>query len=120
MTAYGIDFIDKDDAGRVLFALFEQIADTAGADAHEHFHEVRSGNRKEGYAGFSRDSASEEGFPGSGRADEQDAFGNAPAELLELLRLAEKFDDFLELLFGLFHSGNVLERHLFLLRGMQA
>ena len=40
MTADRVDFINEDDARRVLLALFEKIAHAAGADADEHFDEV--------------------------------------------------------------------------------
>src|ERR1044071_8271904 len=35
MTTHGVDFIDEDNAGRVLFALLKQIADTGRADPDE-------------------------------------------------------------------------------------
>ena len=42
VTAHGVDFVDEDDAGRVLLRLLEHVAHAAGADADEHFDEVRS------------------------------------------------------------------------------
>ncbi len=44
MASYGVDFIDEDDARRVLFALLEQIAHAARAYAYKHFHEIGTGN----------------------------------------------------------------------------
>ena len=35
-----VNFIDKDDAGRILFGVVKHIAHTGCADAHEHFYEV--------------------------------------------------------------------------------
>ena len=46
-------------------------------------------------------------------------FGNASAQLLELLRLAQEFDDLLQLFFGFIDAGHVLERDLLLLHGEQ-
>ena len=40
MTADGVDFVDEDDAGRVLLGLLEHVAHAAGADADEHLDEV--------------------------------------------------------------------------------
>ncbi len=57
VTSYGVDFIDEDDAGRVLLALFEQIAHAAGAHANEHFDEIRARNREKGHAGFAGNGA---------------------------------------------------------------
>ena len=116
MAAHGVDFVDEDDAGRVLLALFEEIADAAGADAHEHLDKVRARNRKEGHRSLAGDGARQEGLAGAGRTDQQHALGNAAAQLLEFLRLAQELDDLLELFLGLFDARDVLERDLFLLR----
>ncbi len=120
MAAHGVDFIDEDDAGSVLLALLEQVAHAARAHADEHFHEVRTGDREERHAGFAGDGARQQRLAGSRRADQQHAFGNAAAQFLELLRLAQELDNLLQFFLGLFHAGHVLERDLLLLRGMQA
>ena len=120
MTADRVDFVDKDDAGSVLLALLEQVADAAGADADEHFNEVRTGDGEEGDVGFARDRACEQGLAGSRRPDEQHALGDAAAEALELLGLAQELDDFLELFLGFVYARDILEGNLFLLHGEQA
>ena len=120
MAADRVDFVDEDDAGSVLLALLEQVAHAAGADAHEHLHEVRTGDGEERNTGFARDGPRQQGLAGARRSDQQHALGNASAQLLEFLRLAQEFDDLLQLFLGLFHAGDVFERHLLLLRGVQA
>jgi len=40
--AHGVDFIDEDDARRVLLGLFEHVAHAARADADEHFDKIRT------------------------------------------------------------------------------
>ena len=120
MTADCVDFVDEDDAGSVLLALLEEIADAACADADEHFDEVRTGDGEERNVGFAGDCAGEQRFAGSRRSDEQDALGNAAAELLELLRLAQELDDFLQLFLGFVDAGHILEGDLLLLHGEQA
>src|SRR5262249_50482058 len=50
----------------------------------------------------------------SRRAHQEPPLGNAPAELLELLRLLEELDDLLQLLFRFVDAGDVLERDLLL------
>src|SRR5262249_16899863 len=47
MASDRVNFIDKDDARSILFALLEEIADAAGADADKHFDEVGAGDREE-------------------------------------------------------------------------
>src|SRR3954447_2196952 len=101
MAADRVDFVDEDDAGRILLALFEEVADAACADADEHLDEVRTRDREERHAGFTRDRAGEQGLAGSGRSDQKHAFGDASAQLLELLRLAQELDNLLQLFLGL-------------------
>ena len=40
MAAHGVDFVNEDDARRVLLALLKQIADAAGAHADEHLNKI--------------------------------------------------------------------------------
>ena len=116
MTADRVDLVDEDDAGRVLLALLEQVADARRADADEHLDEVGAADREERHVRFAGDRAREQRLAGSRRAHQQHALRNAAAELLELLRLLEELDDLLELALRFFHAGDVAERHL-LLRG---
>ncbi len=120
MTAYGVDFVDEDDAGGVLLALFEEVADAGCADADEHLDEVGAGDGEEGNVGFARYCAGQKGLAGAWRSDEEDALGNAAAEALELLRFAEELDDLLELFLGFIDAGDILEGDLLLLHGEQA
>ena len=52
VSSDGVDFIDENDAGSVLFPLNEKIAHARRSDADEHFDEVRAANAKKGHAGF--------------------------------------------------------------------
>src|SRR6266853_2221844 len=99
VPAHSVNFVDENDAGRVLLALFKQIAHAAGAHTYEHFYEVRAGDREERNIGFAGDRAGQQSLSGSGRADQQYAFGNAAAQFLELLRLTQEFDDFSQFFF---------------------
>src|SRR4029079_4155133 len=60
------------------------------------------------------DSPRQERLSGSRRAHQQHALRNPPAELLELLRLLQELDDFLQFFLGLIDARDVLERHLLL------
>ncbi len=86
MTSDRINLIDEDDAGRVLLALDEQIADARSTHANEHFNEIGTRYREERHARFARNRAREQRFAGSRRADQQDALGNTAAEASEALR----------------------------------
>ena len=69
---------------------------------------VRTGDGEERDVGFAGNCAGEQGLAGSGRSDEQNALGDATAKALELLGLAEKLNNFLELFLGFIDAGDVL------------
>src|ERR1019366_6794615 len=120
MAAYGVNFVDENDAGGVLLALFEEVADAACADADEHLYEIGARDAEEGHVGFAGHRARQQGLAGSRRPNQQYALGNASAELLELLRLAQELDNFFQLFLGFIHAGDVFEGHLLLLHGEQS
>jgi hypothetical protein len=109
VAADGVDLVDEDDAGGVLLRLVEHVANPRGADADEHLDEIRAGDGEERHVRLPGDSAGGQGLAGAGRADEEHAAGDAAAEALELLGIAEELDDLLEILLGLVDAGDVLE-----------
>ena len=114
MAPNRINFIYEDDAGGVFLALFEKVANAAGAHADEHLDEVRTGNRKERNVRFAGDRAGEQRLARSWRPDEQNALRNASSEFLELLRVFQEVDNLVKLFLGFIDSGNVFEcRFLF-------
>ena len=110
MTADGVDFVDEDQAGRILLALLEHVAHPARADADEHLDEVRAGDGEERHVGLAGDRPGQQRLAGARRADQQHTLGDLAAQALELLRIAQEFDDLLDFLLRLFDAGNVLER----------
>ena len=50
----GVDLVHEDDARAVLLGLLEQIPHARGANADEHLHEVRAGDREERHARLAR------------------------------------------------------------------
>ena len=120
VAADGVDFVDEDDAGGVLLALLEHVAHAAGADADEHLDEVRAGDGEEGHVGLAGDGAGQQSLTGARRAHQQTALGDLAAEALELLRVAQVFDDLFQFLLGLVDAGDVVEGHAPQLFGQQA
>src|SRR5713226_5916120 len=110
VAADGVDFVDEDDAGRVLLGLLEHVAYAARTDADEHLDKVRARNGEERHIGFARNSARDQRLAGAGRADQKHAARNTAAKALVLARIAEELDDLLEILLGLVDAGHVLER----------
>ena len=111
LAADRVDLVDEDDAGRVALGLVEQVAHAAGADADEHLDELGARDAEERHAGLAGDGAGQQGLAGAGRADQQHAARDARAERVELLRVLQELDDFLELRLGLVDAGDVVERH---------
>ena len=64
--ADGVDLVDENDARGHLGSLLEQVADTAGAHAHEHFHEVGTGNGEERHPRLTGHSLGQQGLAGTG------------------------------------------------------
>ncbi len=108
-AAHGIELVDEDDAGAVTLRVAKQLAHPRCAHAGVHLHEVGAAGEQERDSGFPGNRAGEQRFPGSGRADEQDALGNPSAHGREPSGLAEKVHDFLDLVLCLVHSRHVLE-----------
>ena len=56
---------------------------------------------------------------GARRADQQHALGNAAAQALEFLRVAQEVDDFLQIVLGLVDAGDVFKGDAALALGQQ-
>ena len=105
-----IDLVDEDDRPAHPAGLLEQVADTAGADADEHLHEVRAGDGQEPDAGLAGDGAGEQRLAGPRRTDEEHPLGDTGADLAEAVGHAQEVDDLGDLLLDAFVAGDVGER----------
>ena len=92
----------------------------ACAHADEHLNKIGARDRKKRHIRFAGHGTRQQRFAGSRRAHEQNALGNASAELLELRRLTQVVDDLLQLFLGLVYAGHLLESDLLLLHGEEA
>ena len=114
LTAYGIDFIDKDDTGRIFLGLFKQIADTGSPHAHKHFHKVGPADAEERHTGLSGYRPGQQGFPCARRAIQQYPFGNFGANFIKLLRRFQEFHDLLQFLLDFVGASHIVKGHLVL------
>src|SRR6266436_6029978 len=114
-----VDFVDEDDAGCILLALLKQVAHAAGAHANEHFNEVRTRNREERHIRFARNCPRQQSLARARRPNKQHTLWNAPAQLLEFLRVLQELDNFLQLFLRLVAARNIFEGRFLLLRGKQ-
>ncbi len=92
LTSDGVDFIDEDDARGCLLCFLEKIANTSGANADKHLHEIGTGNAIERHASFAGDRFSQKGFTRSRRTNKKNAFWKSRAEFAIFLRLFEIFN----------------------------
>ena len=109
LAADRVDLVHEDDRLAHLAGALEQVADAAGAHAHEHLHEVRTGDRQERHARLARDGACDEGLAGAGRPDEQDALGDPGTDLGEPAGGLQEVDDLLDVLLDAVVAGHVGE-----------
>src|SRR5947209_5585827 len=97
MAADGIYLINKDNTWSILLRLIEKIANSRCSNSDEHLDKICSRDRKERYACFTSNCASQKRLSCSGRAEQQYSSGDFPAKPLEFRRLFQKFDNFLKL-----------------------
>ena len=107
LTADRINFVDEDDAGRILLSVLEHVANTSGTDTDEHFNEVGTGNRKEGNLGFAGDGFGQKSLTGTRRADEQHTARNTTAQSLIAARILEVVHNFGHFFFGFIAACNI-------------
>ena len=87
MTTDCVYLINKDDTWRAFLCVFEQITNARCTNADKHLYEVSTGDRHKWYACFAGNGASEKGFAGTRRTQQQDTARNFTAEALKFLRL---------------------------------
>src|SRR6266498_3977014 len=120
MTSNGVNLVDEYDARSGFLALLEHVADARGADPDEHFNEIRATDRKEWHIGFPRDGARQKCLAGAGRADQENALGNAAAEFLKFFRIAQELDQLLDFILCLLDAGDIAKRDFVLVPGQHA
>src|SRR5690606_2342410 len=107
LTAHGVNFVDKDDARRLLLGGLEHVANAGSTHTHKHFHEIRTGNAEERHFGFASNGTSQQGFTGTGRANHQDTAGDTATQTLEASRVTQEIHQFLYIFLGFVATSNV-------------
>jgi hypothetical protein len=109
LTPNGIQLIDENEARGVLFRILKEISNPRGTDTHKHFHKLGSANAKKRHPSFSSHCPGQQGFPCTRRPYQEDALGDFRPQIIELLGVFEKLYDLDQFLFGLIHSGHMVE-----------
>ena len=112
LASDGVDLVDKDQRRAIGLGGVKKIANAAGADANEHLNEVRARNVEERNARLAGDGAGQHRLTASRRSQQQDALRDLGAQGLELLRVLQELDDFLQFLFGFLDSGHIVKSDL--------
>ena len=107
LTTNGIQFVDEDDARRMLLGILEHVAHPRRTDADKHFDEIGTGNREERHFRFTGNRFGQQGLTRTRIADEQHAFRNPPTELLELGRITQEVDQFGDFFLGFVATSDV-------------
>jgi hypothetical protein len=110
VTADGVDLVDEDDAGRVLLALLEEVADARSRRRRRTSRRSPSPRWRRTARRLAGDGAGEQRLAGARRAHQQHALGDAAAEPRELLGSLQELDDLLHVVLGLVDAGDVLRR----------
>ena len=92
--------------------MLEEVSDTARTNTHEHFHEVRTGNRVERGARFTCNRTREEGLARTRRSVQQHTLGDLRSHFLETLSVGQEVLDLDQLFDRLIGTGDVFERGL--------
>ena len=105
--ANGVQFVDKNDARRLLLRLLEQVPYPSRAYAHKHFHKIGTAQAEEGHGSFAGHRSGQQRFSRPGWSYQQYSLGYAAAEAGVLLRVAQKINYFLQFLFRLIRTGYI-------------
>ena len=118
LAAHGVNLVNKHNARRRLFRLFEQIAHARSAHAHIHLHKVRAGNGIERHARLARARARQQRFARARRAHQQHAVRNARTQRVKALLVFQKLHNFGQLFLFLIGPGHIGERGFAALVGL--
>ncbi len=109
LATHGINLVDENNAGGILFGLAEQVAHPRRAHAHKHFDKFRTGDAEEGNGSLACDRLGQQRFTGTGLTNQQHPFGNAGSNGGKFLRALEEGDHLLQFFLGLFNASHIVK-----------
>ena len=112
LSAYGINFVDEDNAWCSLLRFLEHVTHTARTDTDKHLDKVRTGNAVERYICLAGNCLGKQGLAGSRMTAQKHALRNPGTHLLELGRILEIIDDLCHLLLLFIAACNIRKPHL--------
>ena len=112
LAAYGVNFVNEDDAGGVFLGVFKHVAHAGCTHADEHLYEIGAADAEKRHLGLARDGLGQQRLARARRPDQQQAARNAAAQFLELLRVLEEVHHFLDFFLGFVAACHVGEGDL--------
>ena len=104
LLADGVDLVNKHDTGSLFLCLLKQVTNLACTHTDKHLHELRAGDGKERYIGFTGNCLCQHGLAGTGRAYKKNAFGHGSTDFLVLAGVMEVIHNFRQTFLGLVHA----------------
>ena len=111
-AANGVDFVNKKNTGSTFLCRAEHVSNPARPDTHKHLDEFRSVNRKERNPRFASSGSGKQCFSRPWWPHQQHTFGDLCTQTLKFCGCLQKFHNFLQILFGMFHCRNIVECRL--------
>ena len=109
--SYGVDLVDKHNAGGLLLRLLKEIAHTGCAHANVHFHKRGARQGKERHLSLSCYSFRQQSFPGSRRSHKKGPLRQLRADPTVPARIVQEIHHFLKRLLRLILSCHILKRN---------
>ena len=91
----------------MLFGVFEHVAYPRCTHTDKHFNKVGTGNGEERNLGFTGNRTRQQGLTGTWRTNHQHTVRNTATELLELGRITQELDQFLDFFLGFVATSDV-------------
>src|SRR3990172_6325951 len=120
LTPDGIDFVDKNNAGRVFLRLLEHVAHARGADTDEHLDKVGTGNGEKRHLRLAGNGLGQQRLAGARGAGQEHALRYTTAQFLKLGRAAQELHELAHFFLGFLDTGDIVERDLVLLFAQHA
>src|SRR5512133_4398621 len=86
---HGIDLVDKDNAGRTLLGVIEQVPDATGADPDKHLDKLRSRDGEEVDPRLTGHRPCQQRLSGAWRTDQQYPLRHLAPDVMKLPRLLQ-------------------------------
>ena len=106
----GVDFVDEDDARRLLFGRSEQLSHALRTYTDKHFLKLAPASVEKWYIRLASDGASEQRFARPWRSGEQHTLWQFPTETRKSIRVTQVFDNLLQFLLGFVAPFDIIER----------